>query len=359
MRVLVAMSGGVDSSVAAALALEAGHDVTGVTMKLWGGRSDTGCCSVGDIEDARRVASQLGIVHRVFNFTSEFEQRVVDTYIGAHLGGETPNPCIECNRHIKFDRLLQRAVRLGFDLLATGHHARVVQDDGGHFGLWRGRDASKDQSYVVSMLGQKELSKVIFPVGEMTKDEVRRKASSLGLRTAGKPDSQDVCFIGKAQGRAGFLKGRNVSLHPGKVVDPSTGALLGEVPAIELVTVGQRRGLGIPAPSEPFKRLYVTEVDMRARTVKVGGSEDQYVKQLAIGRISWVDRPLEVGSPVVLQCSAHGTAGQGWFQGGHIELQWATRRVAPGQTVAMYDATDPERVVGSAIASSQVLSPRI
>ena len=179
MRVLVAMSGGVDSSVAAARLLAEGHDVTGVTLKLWGGESDSGCCSVSDVEDARRVAAQLGIPHYTFNFADDFAAAVVGPYVDAHAAGLTPNPCVECNRSIKFGRLLERAEDLGFDAVATGHHARVV--DGR---LARGRDLGKDQSYVLYMLTEAELARLRLPVGEMTKAEVRAEAAALGLRTA-------------------------------------------------------------------------------------------------------------------------------------------------------------------------------
>src|SRR5207237_5626713 len=165
MRVLAAMSGGVDSSVAAALLLDAGHDVVGVTMRLWEGDVDTGCCSVAEIDDARRVAQQLGIDHWVFRFTDDFEARVVEPYAAAHAAGLTPNPCIECNRHVKFDRLLRRAAQLGFDAVATGHHARVVRD-GGRWRLRRGSDAAKDQSYVLYVLGQDHLDRCLFPAGD-------------------------------------------------------------------------------------------------------------------------------------------------------------------------------------------------
>src|SRR2546423_5380586 len=168
MRVLVAMSGGVDSSVAAARLLAEGHDVTGVTLKLWGGESDSGCCSVSDVEDARRVAAQLGIPHYTFNFTDDFDASVVSPYVEAHSAGLTPNPCVECNRSIKFGRLLERAVATGFDAVATGHHARVVGDT-----LARGRDRAKDQSYVLYMLTRFELVRLRLPVGEMTKAEGR------------------------------------------------------------------------------------------------------------------------------------------------------------------------------------------
>ena len=256
MRVLVAMSGGVDSSVAAALMVQAGADVVGATMKLWGGPSDTGCCSVADVDDARRVAQQLGIAHHVFNFSEEFERHVVAPYVADHAAGRTPNPCVECNRHLKFDRLLARADQLGFDAVATGHHARVQARPGGGFVLRRGLDPAKDQSYVLHMLSQEQLARVRLPVGELMKTEVRRIAAGLGLRTAGKPDSQDVCFISRSGGREEFL-GARIGMHPAKIVDGS-GTIVGGVPAIQLVTLGQRRRLGVlktrcavrPAPSD-------------------------------------------------------------------------------------------------------------
>ena len=193
MQVLVAMSGGVDSSVAAALLLEAGHEVVGVTMKLWGGEGDSGCCSVSDVDDARRVAQQLGIDHAVFNFGDDFTRHVVDPYVEAHRGGRTPNPCVECNRHLKFARLLERADRLGFDRVATGHHARVVSS-GGAFRLLRGADRAKDQSYVLHMLGQQQLRRVMLPVGELDKGEVRARA--VGARIAhGIQTGQPGCVL--------------------------------------------------------------------------------------------------------------------------------------------------------------------
>jgi len=221
MRVLVAMSGGVDSSVAAALLVADGHDVVGATMKLWGGASDTGCCSVADVDDARRVAQQLGIVHHVFNFADDFDRHVVAPYVSDHAEGRTPNPCVECNRHLKFDRLLERAGQLRFDAVATGHHARVTRRSGGAWLLRRGVDTAKDQSYVLHMLGQRQLGRVLLPVGHLTKPEVRGRASALGLRTASKPDSQDVCFISKRGGRQAFL-GDRIPLRPARLVDMDT-----------------------------------------------------------------------------------------------------------------------------------------
>ena len=224
VRALVAMSGGVDSSVAAALLLGQGHEVVGATMKLWGGPSDSGCCSVADVEDARRVCQQLGIAHHVFNFTYEFERDVVAPYVSAHAQARTPNPCISCNAHLKFDRFLERARLLGFDAIATGHHARVSHE-GGAWQLRRGCDSAKDQSYVLYMLGQAQLAELRLPIGELTKPQVRQLAAQTGLRTATKPDSQDVCFISKTGGRESFL-GARIPVSPGRLV-ATTGEDLG------------------------------------------------------------------------------------------------------------------------------------
>jgi tRNA-uridine 2-sulfurtransferase len=353
MRVLVAMSGGVDSSVAAALLVEQGYEVVGATLKLWGGESDSGCCSVADVEDARRVAQQLGITHHVFNLTEEFDRNVVAPYVGEHALGRTPNPCIECNRSMKFDRLLHRADRLGFDRLATGHHARVTATDATatSWQLRRGADPLKDQSYVLSMLGQDALSRVSFPVGEMTKNEVRAHAHRLGLRTADKPDSQDVCFIGSAQGRQGFLSER-VALHPAEVVD-GDGRPAGSVQAVELVTVGQRRGMGHGTDGE---RRYVTHVDVAARRVTVGSAAEAMRSSVPLAgpSLTWVDRPLAAGARAVAQVSAHGrpvpcTLVQN-MDVMEILFDDPQRPVAPGQTVALYDALDPDAVVGAGIA---------
>ena len=297
------MSGGVDSSVAAALLVEQGHDVVGATLKLWGGASDSGCCSVADVDDARRVAQQLGIDHHVFNLTEEFDRHVVTPYIDAHAQGRTPNPCIECNRSIKFDRLLERADRLGFARLATGHHARVTRDAAAGLRLRRGADAEKDQSYVLSMLGQAELGRVIFPVGEMTKADVRAHAVRMGLRTAGKPDSQDVCFIGSVEGRQGFLADK-VQFHAAEVAN-GKGETVGSVDAVELVTVGQRRGMGHGTDGA---RRYVIAVDVPARRVTVGSAAEAMIASVILGdaSLTWVGRPLRHGDRAVAQVSAHG-----------------------------------------------------
>ena len=351
MRVLVAMSGGVDSSVAAALLVEQGHDVVGATLKLWGGESDSGCCSVADVEDARRVAQQLGIDHHVFNLTEEFDRHVVSPYVAEHARGRTPNPCIECNRSLKFDRLLARAERLGFDRLATGHHARVTANTD-VLRLRRGADPLKDQSYVLSMLGQDALARVLFPVGEMTKEEVREQAHRLGLRTAAKPDSQDVCFIGSTEGRQGFLSGRT-ELHRADVVD-TEGRPAGSVEAVELVTVGQRRGMGHGSDG---RRRYVTHVDVASRRVTVGSADDVLRSSVVLARhsLTWVDHPLVAGARAVAQVSAHGRPVPCTIEQGDddmvVRFDDPQRPVAPGQTVALYDALDPDAVVGAGIAA--------
>lgn len=345
MKVLVAMSGGVDSSVAAALLLEAGHQVTGATMKLWGGASDTGCCSVADVDDARRVAQQLGIDHFTFGFSDDFEADVVEPYVAAHAAGRTPNPCIECNRHLKFDRFLRRADVLGFDAIATGHHARVVAVDG-RWQLRRGADAAKDQSYVLHVLGQGALARTLLPVGDLAKDDVRAVATRMGLRTAGKPDSQDVCFITATGGRTEFLAPR-LDLTPASVVD-AEGAVLGTVPAVQLVTIGQRRGLGLPGGG-PAR--FATAVDVAGGTVTVGSADDLLVDELQVEDLTWVDHPAE--GEVEVQVSAHGDARPARLRGAGdggavVVLDAPTRRVAPGQSVVLYRG---DVVLGGGIAA--------
>jgi tRNA-specific 2-thiouridylase len=343
MRVLVGMSGGVDSSVAAAVLRDEGHDVAGVTLKLWGGESDTGCCSVADVDDARRAADRLGVDHHVFNFGHEFDEHVVAPYVAAHSGGYTPNPCVECNRHVKFDALLRRAVALGFDAVATGHHARVVLRPDGSRRIGRGADGAKDQSYVVGVLGQGQLARTLLPIGVMTKAEVRAVATALGLPTASKPDSQEVCFIRRAEGRARFV-GDRLELTPGTVVD-TAGAVVGAVPAVELVTIGQRRGLGLAGGHDP---RYVLDVDVAAAVVTVGREADLLVRRTPVGPWTWAAAP--VGGRLLAQASAHGAAIPVDVDPAQGDVHWVEprRRVAPGQLVVLYDG---DEVVGSALAA--------
>jgi tRNA-uridine 2-sulfurtransferase len=347
VKVMCAMSGGVDSSVAALLLQRAGHEVVGVTMKLWGGDSDTGCCSVSDVDDARRVAQQLGIDHLVFNFGDDFDEHVVAPYVDAHTRGITPNPCIECNRSVKFARLAERADLLGFDAVATGHHATIGRDERDHFTLERGADAGKDQSYVVHMLDQAQLARTMFPVGGMQKTDLRALAASIDLRTATKPDSQDVCFITSTGGRTSFL-GERIPFRSGTVVDRA-GHRLGEVESVELVTVGQRKGIGLPGGGP---KRYVLDVDTEAAVVVVGDEADLLRDELVVDRMTWVDEV--VHGPVLVQCSAHGRALAATITvadaDDSIVVRWAEpqRRVAPGQSVVAYDLTN-ERVLGGGI----------
>lgn len=346
MRVLVGLSGGVDSSVAAAVLRDEGHDVVGATMKLWGGTSDRGCCSASDVDDARRSAQQLGIDHHVFNFSEEFDRHVVEPYVNDHRVGRTPNPCVECNRHLKFDRFVERALALGFDAVATGHHARRVRHASGTWTLGRGADRAKDQSYVLHPVLGERLESVLFPIGDMTKDEVRHLATRHGLVTADKPDSQDVCFITASMGRASFL-GDRIPLRSGRVVDTS-GTQVGTVDAIETVTIGQRKGLGLSGGGAP---RYVVDVDVGSSTVTVGLPDDLLRPAERLEFVAWVSdpRPLSVEA----QISAHGrTAPAELIPTGasSAEIRWSDpqRRVASGQSVVAY--IDDVVVAGGSVA---------
>ena len=339
------MSGGVDSSVAALLLQRAGHEVVGVTMKLWGGDSDTGCCSVSDVDDARRVAQQLGIDHLVFNFGDDFGEHVVAPYVDAHTRGVTPNPCIECNRSVKFARLAERADLLGFDAVATGHHANIGRTIDGCYTLERGADSVKDQSYVVHMLDQAQLARTMFPVGGMQKSDLRALAASIDLRTATKPDSQDVCFITSTGGRTSFL-GERIPLRSGTVVD-TDGKRVGEVESVELITVGQRKRIGLPGGGP---KRYVVDVDTASATVTVGTEADLLRDELLVDRMAWVGGPVE--GTALVQCSAHGRALPATITvtDGSISVRWREprRRIAPGQSVVVYDPTNT-RVLGGGI----------
>ncbi len=336
MKILVALSGGVDSTVAAAILQEQGHDIAGVTLKLWGGDSDSGCCSVADVDDARRVAQQLGIRHYVFNFGEEFTANVVGPYVRAHSIGETPNPCVECNRFLKFDRLLQRATQLGFEAVATGHHVRRIAMPDGRFAVGRGFDEAKDQSYVVHMLGQDVLARTLFPVGDLTKTEVRAKASAMHLRTAEKAESMEVCFIAETRGGRRAFLGDRIPLRPAKVIDEN-GAEVGRTDAVELVTIGQRRGLGLSGAGD---RRYVVDVDVANGVVIVGDRVSLLRHAVTLHTVTLPLGPDLLHGTLRVQTSAHGrpVACAAELVGDRLDVTFAEpqARVAPGQSVVLY-----------------------
>lgn len=286
MRVVAAMSGGVDSAVAAARAVAAGHEVVGVHLAL--SRSpeavragSRGCCSLEDSADARRVADLLGIPFYVWDFSDRFAADVIDDFVESYGIGETPNPCLRCNEKIKFEALLDRAVALGFDAVATGHYARL---DGGV--LRRGVDAAKDQSYVLGVLDDAQLRHCLFPVGDTVKPDIRAEAGALGMGVATKPDSHDICFIPDGDTRA-FL-GRHIGVRPGAVQD-TTGEHLGDHDGVHGFTIGQRKGLGLPGPAPDGRPRYVTDIDATTGTVTVGTREDLRTGSITADRLKRLD----------------------------------------------------------------------
>ena len=352
-KAVVAMSGGVDSSVAAALLVARGYDVTGIMLKLWRGEAannDSGCCNLGAAEDARRVADVLGIPFYVLNFADRFEDTVVRNFHEDYAAGRTPNPCVRCNQWVKFGALLERAETLGADVLATGHYARVVGDQASGYSLLRGLDPNKDQSYVLWMLTQRELAKTLFPVGDMHKTETRAIAEQLGLRTATKPDSQEICFV--RDGDLAAYVDQNIASAPGPLVD-RTGTRLGEHAGIARYTVGQRRGLGIALG----KPVFVTSVDAATNTITVGERRDLEVGGLRIDEASFTHDLLEAGTEVLVQHRAHGEVSRGSVTvtaPGSLEVGFhePVVAIAPGQSAALYSADRPELLLGGGVIAS-------
>jgi tRNA-specific 2-thiouridylase len=305
-RVLVAMSGGVDSSVAAALLREQGYDVVGVAMRLApepsappvsATRRRGTCCSHDDFEDARRVAERMDFPFYVIDLRADFAARVVDNFVSEYLGGRTPNPCVMCNREIKFDRLWSRARALEAGYVATGHYARIERSADGRFHLLRAADDAKDQSYFLFTLGQTELARTFFPLGAMTKTEVRARARALGLATADKPESQEICFV-PDRDYAGFVERRSdpAQLRPGSIVD-GEGRRLAHHAGVHRFTVGQRRGLGV-AGSE---RLYVREIRAESGEVVAGRRDQLDSSGLIANRVSLVDDSIASGGELSVE----------------------------------------------------------
>jgi tRNA-specific 2-thiouridylase len=346
MKVLAAMSGGVDSAVAAARAVDAGWDVTGVHLALsrtpatlrTGAR---GCCSVEDSHDARRAADVLGIPFYIWDFADRFQTDVIDDFVAEYEAGRTPNPCLRCNEKIKFAALLDRALALGFDAVVTGHHARL---DGGR--LARSVDAAKDQSYVLAVLTPEQLAHAVFPLGDSTKQQVRAEAARRGLAVADKPDSHDICFI--ADGDTQAFLARRLGERPGEIVS-ADGEVVGAHSGTFGFTVGQRRGLNLSRPSATGEPRYVLAIRPRTNTVVVGEAAQLEVDVVQAERPVWIaPRPGgEFGCAVQLR--AHGMTSQARVlvgpDGLTATLDQPQRGVAAGQALVMYDG---ERVIGSA-----------
>ncbi len=341
--VVAALSGGVDSAVAAALLVEQGHQVVGMTMRLYDARGTAAssggrCCGPRDIEDARAVCAHLGIPFYVVDLAAEFGAAVVDDFIEAYLDGETPNPCVKCNQHIKFTPLLERARAIGADLLVTGHYAQIVDHEGAPQ-LRRGVDAGKDQSYFLFSMPPRELGSVRFPLGHMTKDEVRGHALRLGLPNAIKPESQEICFVPDGD-YAGFVsaqalkKGRALP-GPGSIVD-GDGAVLGRHEGVHRFTVGQHRGLGNLTTKD---KLYVTAVDPVRAEVRVGSKAAAERSELTIRDVRWLSEPRSVLAATI-QVRHRGTpiAASVVIEGDRATAHLAQATVAArGQAAVLYD----------------------
>ncbi|MBF6202802.1 MULTISPECIES: tRNA 2-thiouridine(34) synthase MnmA [Nocardia] len=354
MRVLAAMSGGVDSAVAAARAVDAGHEVVGVHLALSATpgtlrTGSRGCCSKEDAGDARRAADVLGIPFYVWDFADRFKEDVIDDFVAAYAAGETPNPCLRCNEKIKFSALADRAVALGFDAVVTGHYARL--EDGV---LRRAVDADKDQSYVLAVLTAQQLSRAIFPVGDTPKPRIRAEAAERGLAVANKPDSHDICFIPSGDTRA-FL-GAKIGIRPGAVVD-AEGQVLARHEGVHGFTIGQRKGLGLPGPAADGKPRYVTGIDPDSGTVHVGSADDLQVRTVEAERAIWTSGSAPAG-PIecVAQVRAHGgtapAVAEAVGDGLIVRLREPLTGVARGQAVVLY-RPDPEgdEVIGSGTIS--------
>jgi tRNA-uridine 2-sulfurtransferase len=339
LKVLAAMSGGVDSATAAARAVDAGHEVTGVHLALsenpksyrTGAR---GCCTLEDARDARRAADVIGIPFYVWDMAERFHRDVVEDFVAEYAAGRTPNPCLRCNEKIKFAAVLDRALALGFDAVCTGHYARI--SDGI---LRRAADPAKDQSYVLAVLTSDQLSHAIFPLGDTPKAQVRAEAARRGLAVADKPDSHDVCFIADGDTR-GFLT-RYLGHAPGRVVDQS-GAVLGEHDGTYAFTVGQRRGLRLGTPADDGRPRYVLDIEPVTRTVTVGSAEGLDVAGITAERSVWTGcAPPAAPLDCLVQLRAHGDvhACSAWLDEDllRIRLHDPARGVAKGQAAVLYD----------------------
>ena len=351
MRVVAAMSGGVDSAVAAARMVEAGHEVVGVHLALSQNaatlrESARGCCTIEDAGDARRVADLIGIPFYVWDMAARFTSDVVEDFIAEYAAGRTPNPCLRCNEKIKFAALLDKAVALGFDAVATGHYAQIVDSASGGRELHRAEDMAKDQSYVLGVLNADQLARSFFPLGDTTKPQIRQEAAARGFFVAAKPDSHDICFIPDGDTRKWLTE--RLGEQPGDIVDID-GTTVGQHAGAYSFTVGQRRGLGLGQPAAGGEPRYVVEVQPRTNTVVVATADLLGINEITGTHARWCGPAPEGVVSVGAQVRAHGeeVPATAWADGERVEvrLQRRIRGVAPGQSVVLYDGT---RVVGSA-----------
>jgi tRNA-specific 2-thiouridylase len=352
-RVVVALSGGVDSSVAAALLVQQGYAVSGMMLRLWTANADeyadNRCCSEAAVTDARRVCAILNIPFRLVNVEAEFRSRVVDYFCDAYAGGQTPNPCLACNLHIKFGTLLRLALEAGADCLATGHYARVLSQDGKYL-LLKGLDGSKDQSYVLYMLGQQELRRVLFPLGELTKHQVRALAACYSLPTATRSESQDACFVGSGDYRAFLVRARPQTMRAGPIMDQQ-GRVLGQHRGVAFYTVGQRQGIGIAA-AHP---LYVLAVDAARNAVIVGPNSALFQRELLAEHVRFVaGSPLESAGYITAKIRYKAPEAQATLtplpdERARVVFAEPQLAITPGQGVVFYAG---EAVLGGGIIAA-------
>ncbi len=358
-KAIIAMSGGVDSSVAALLTKQKGDDCIGATMQLFynddiGEKKDKACCSLDDVTDARAVAYKIGIPYYVFNFTDRFKEEVIERFVSSYQKGQTPNPCIDCNRYMKFDKLLQRMKELGRDYIVTGHYARIEYDgESGRYLLKKAKDANKDQSYVLYTLTQDQLAHVEFPLGSLNKDEVREIASNNGFINARKHDSQDICFVPDGDYAAFIERYTGVTDTPGNFIDKN-GTFISKHKGITHYTIGQRRGLGIPAD----RRLYVCKIDPGSGSVTLGDDKDLFHDELIAGDVNLIscsrlDGEVRVTAKIRYRHKEQpAVAWQDEAGKLHVKFDTPQRAITAGQAVVLYSG---DTVVGGGVIENTVL----